>query len=191
MISEHKKVVVAIVALSALFAVFYFWPKEAEVEVVLSNNYLTTPYDIDGEQVVPGTLGTAIYGQPMFSDFNQDGREDVSFVLSRQMDSGEIAYYLVAAFNLEEGYEGMSGIFLGNDLSFEALNQQQNMITVNYKNPQLSALGLLSTNTFMVSSFGLQQVLAQDIPVNTESSTTTPTSETSTEEEVSSEETTE
>ena len=129
-----KKHSIAII-LIILVALLWFLGSKIEVDG-LTQDFKTGQYEVGQEIVTLGTNKVEYFGNEAWGDFNNDGRQDVAFLIERELENGQKSYYVTAAFNLNEGYEGMNAIFLGNDIAPQMTDYTQNTLTVNFKQPQ-------------------------------------------------------
>jgi hypothetical protein len=117
-----------------------------------ANDYKSVSYVIDGEHVqldrgmaeteaAPGSASAVVtqyFGNEFYTDLNDDGREDVVFILTQESGGGSgTFYYAVAALNTEEGYVGSDGYLLGDRVAPQTINESENprhvnVIVVNY-----------------------------------------------------------
>ncbi len=131
--------------------------KEVQDNNVSINDYKNATYIIekqpitlaDGVSETESTQDSAIkivtryFGNEIKHDLNDDGREDVVFILTQQSGGTGTFYYAVAALNTPTGYVGSEGYFLGDRILPQsiAINEgtttqgttRKNVIVVNYK----------------------------------------------------------
>ena len=115
------------------------------------SDYKNATYVIEGAPVTltdgvaetdsaPGSatkIETKYFGNELFTDLNNDGREDVVFLLTQNPGGTGTFFYVVAALNTERGYIGSDGYFLGDRIAPQTINDSQNprhknVIVVNY-----------------------------------------------------------
>jgi len=137
---------VAVVLVSA-FIFTYQYGKRSE----FAQDYKNGTYLIDGREVTltagvsesestPGSASktvTRYFGNELRTDLNDDGREDVVFLLTQETGGSGIFYYAVAALNTPEGYVGSDGYLLGDRIAPQSTNvsenpRHKNVIVVNY-----------------------------------------------------------
>ena len=113
--------------------------------------YKNGTYRIDGRPVqlangvaqrpaAPGSASkvvTRYFGNELKADLNEDGREDVVFLLTQDTGGSGVFYYVVAALNTPQGWMGSDGYFLGDRIAPQSSNmsqdpQQPNVIVINY-----------------------------------------------------------
>ncbi len=119
-------------------------------------DYRDAEYMIQGERVrltggiseketVPGSASKTItryFGNEVRHDLDDDGREDVVFLLTQETGGSGIFYYVVAALNTERGYVGSKDFLLGDRIAPQTTHMdegitsrgtnRQNVIVVNY-----------------------------------------------------------
>ena len=103
------------------------------------SGYKNATYMIDGESVtlVDGQSQvenkiTKYFGNEVKVDFNEDGEDDVAFLMTQETGGSGTFYYLVGAIQNKEGYWGMSGVLLGDRIAPQSTNLVGNEIVVNY-----------------------------------------------------------
>ncbi len=76
---------------------------------------------------------TKYFGNEVKTDFNNDGREDVAFLLTQETGGSGVFYYVVASLNKETGYEGSQGLLLGDRIAPQTTEiGASNLVIVNY-----------------------------------------------------------
>jgi len=151
--SLHKKalgivftiLVILGVLIGAFFALnaFIYEQKQADA----SANYKDATYVFSGqavqltdgyaeESVAPGASGkiiTRYFGNSVTYDFNNDGRDDIAFLVTQETGGSGVFYYVVAALNTDRGYIGSEALFLGDRIAPQTTNIDENgFIVVNY-----------------------------------------------------------
>jgi len=147
--SKHTKALIAIfVALLAggLVVVFGFSEKSGS-----SIDYKNAAYSIDGQlvQLVDGVAEiesapdstsktiTRYFGNDFVTDLDNDGRDDVVFLLTQETGGSGVFYYAVAALNTSDGYVGSDGYLLGDRIAPQTIEESpnprhKNVIVVSY-----------------------------------------------------------
>jgi len=146
-----------VVALAILIGGYYFLnssideaPEQAE-ETGQNVDPRNATYTIDGTQVtltdglseqevVPGSAEktvTTYFGNEVRTDLNEDGREDIVFLLTQSTGGSGTFFYVVAALNTEDGWSGSQGFMLGDRIAPQTTEMSQNpnhkkVIVVNY-----------------------------------------------------------
>lgn len=114
-------------------------------------DYKDSTYRIDGvsvqlkdglaeSEVAPGSASmvtTRYFGNDYVVDLNNDGREDVVFLLTQETGGSGIFYYVVAALNTERGYVGSDGYLLGDRIAPQTIEispnpRHKDVIVANY-----------------------------------------------------------
>lgn len=119
--------------------------------LITAIDHKNATYLIDGKQVTlrdgvaeveaaPGSaskMTTRYFGNEVRADLNDDGREDVVFLLTNDGGGSGTFYYVVAALNTEQGYVGSDAFFLGDRIAPQTTEMSQNLahenvVVVNY-----------------------------------------------------------
>ncbi|MBI5139316.1 hypothetical protein HZA26_01765 [Candidatus Nomurabacteria bacterium] len=119
-------------------------------------DYKNIEYMIDGNRIklengwaeVEAAPGSAIkiitryFGNEFKTDLNNDGREDIVFLLTQEPGGSGTFFYVVAALNTENGYLGSDGYFLGDRIAPQTTTlspnpRHKNIVVVNFadRNP--------------------------------------------------------
>ncbi len=111
------------------------------------DDYKDTTFTIDGERVklidglaetpaAPGSaskIRTKYFGNDLRTDLNNDGQEDIVFLLTQETGGSGIFYYVVAALNTENGYIGSDAVLLGDRIAPQTIEKGTGkIIIVNY-----------------------------------------------------------
>ncbi|MDA8611365.1 META domain-containing protein [Candidatus Pacebacteria bacterium] len=124
---------------------------QTETEKSSLEDYKNTSYIINGEEInlhnglaetksSPGSASkntTRYFGNELITDLNNDGREDVVFILTQETGGSGTFYYAVSSLNTENGYVGSEGYLLGDRIAPQTTELSQNpshknVIVVNY-----------------------------------------------------------
>lgn len=112
-----------------------------------STGYKDSTYMLDGQlvtltdgeaesEVVEGSEAKSItryFGNEVVGDFNNDGLEDVAFLLSQETGGTGVFFYLVVALNTPAGYTGSHGYFIGDRIAPQSTQLGEgSSIIVNY-----------------------------------------------------------
>lgn len=161
----NKNVLVGALSIVILIGIAFWFTQNKTVEEeidTLAQDYISATYELDGETITLNTGDAAYFGNETFGDFNADGREDVAFLITREVEVGQRLFYAVAALNLEEGYEGMNAVFIGNNISPQSTENGENIVIVNYgtetqvASPEAATTG--ASTFILVSNTGLEIV---------------------------------
>jgi len=111
------------------------------------SDYKNATYTINGESIqlvngvseketAPGSASKTItryFGNAVNYDFDEDGREDVVFLLTQETGGSGTFYYVVAALNRVEGYRGSQALLLGDRIAPQTTEMGTgNVVIVNY-----------------------------------------------------------
>ena len=134
---------------------WYFFIRDSVTQVP-QTDYKNATYIIDGESValqngytetspVAGSATktvTRYFGNEVRHDLNDDGREDIAFLLTQETGGTGIFVYVVAALNTTDGYVGSHAFFLGDRIAPQSTvmdegetslgTNRKNVIVVNY-----------------------------------------------------------
>ena len=119
---------------------------------VPGTEYRNAEYLIEGQRIkladglaqtetsprVASPIVTRYFGNELRTDLNDDGREDVVFLLTQQRGGSGTFFYAVAALNTEAGYRGSDGYLLGDRIAPQATvvsrrPGHKNVIVVSYQ----------------------------------------------------------
>ena len=122
-----------------------------EKQVPATADYKDSAYRIDGvtvdlkdglaeSEATPDSASmvtTRYFGNDYFVDLNDDGREDVVFLLTQETGGSGVFYYVVAALNTERGYVGSDGYLLGDRIAPQTIEnspnpRHKNVVVANY-----------------------------------------------------------
>ena len=116
----------------------------------VSSDYKNAPYmlgqpvtlvgGIARTQAAPGSasvITTRYFGNEASGDLNGDGIPDVAFILTQNTGGSGTFYYVVAALKTPTGYEGTSGVLLGDRIAPQTTQIKNGEIIVTYadRNP--------------------------------------------------------
>ena len=151
-----KKIYIILIVLLFSFIAFKLYaPKEQVTVQVLTQDYKNATYRIEGRPVtltnglseIEAATGSAkiitrYFGNEVKHDLNDDGREDIVFLLTQETGGSGTFFYVVAALNTANGYIGSEALFLGDRIAPQTthMNEEktirgtnrQNVIVVNY-----------------------------------------------------------
>lgn len=83
---------------------------------------------------------TRYFGNEVRRDLNDDGREDVVFLLTQETGGSGVFFYVVAAINTERGYVGSEGLLLGDRIAPQTTELGRGKIViVNYADRAVGA----------------------------------------------------
>lgn len=156
-----KKIYIApIILVSVLVGIIIFSKtylhREQDTNQVLFKDYKNTTYIIDGRPITLNNglseikmtpdsstkIITRYFGNEVRHDLDNNGREDVVFLLTQEGGGSATFYYVVAALNTPNGFLGSQAFLLGDRIAPQTteINEgvttnetnRQNVIVVNY-----------------------------------------------------------
>ncbi|MCF7831747.1 MAG: hypothetical protein K9M36_02595 [Candidatus Pacebacteria bacterium] len=122
----------------------------------VAEGHKNTSYTIEGQSIVltdglsemesaPGSatkIATRYFGNEFKHDLNNDGRDDVVFLVTQERGGSGKFFYVVAALNTPTGYTGSHAFLLGDRIAPQSVNvdegittqgtMRDNVIVVNY-----------------------------------------------------------
>ncbi len=120
-------------------------------------DYKDATYSINGElvtlvdgvsemEVAPGSaskITTRYFGNEFATDLNNDGREDIVFLLTQEGGGSGTFFYAVGALNTESGYRGSDGYLLGDRIAPQNTQlspnpKHKNVVVVNYADREIN-----------------------------------------------------
>jgi hypothetical protein len=107
-----------------------------EKQTYTPKNYKDIEYIIEGKKVILGGE-VRYFGNQLITDLNEDGRDDVVFLVTHEPGGSGTFYYVVAALNTDNGYIGSDGYLLGDRIAPQTTEvsrnpRHKNVIVVNY-----------------------------------------------------------
>ena len=86
----------------------------------------------DGSNVAADGTVTRYFGNEARADINQDGREDVVFLLTQDGGGSGTFYYVAAALGGARGVVGTNAVFIGDRIAPQSTEARGGEIVVNY-----------------------------------------------------------
>ncbi|MEK7463918.1 MAG: hypothetical protein AAB610_02220 [Patescibacteria group bacterium] len=121
----------ALVLLAAAFFAFNDYIYEQKQGYVAAD-YKDAEFIIEGERVRLGNE-TKYFGNELKTDLDNDGRDDVVFLITQNKGGSGTFYYVVAALNTERGYVGGQALFLGDRIAPQTTEKGKGkIVVVNY-----------------------------------------------------------
>ncbi len=118
-----------------------------KMEVYTARDYKNAQYSIQGTKIkfIDGQAESALsadseskiitkyFGNEIVTDLNNDGLQDVVFLLTQSTGGSGTYYYVVAAIKTDKGYVGSNGILLGDRIAPQSSAKGDgNTVIVNY-----------------------------------------------------------
>lgn len=144
------KYVFFVAGLIILIAVgVFFWNKNLVLQTigwVAASDFKNIVYQIEGQEVKlangtaepSGAAGsssktvTKYFGNEAVGDFNEDGQDDIAFILTQETGGSGVFYYAVAALKTDKGYVGTNAVFIGDRIAPQTTEFRDGIIIVNY-----------------------------------------------------------
>ncbi len=156
----NKKYLIGSIVVLVIVAFIVLKPPAQKEEIpdnqVSVKDYKNTSYTIEGQSILltdgfseiesaPGSASkivTRYFGNEVKHDLNDDGREDVVFILTQERGGSGKFFYAVAALDMPAGYVGSDAFLLGDrivpqstDIDEEITTQgtaRKNVIVINF-----------------------------------------------------------
>lgn len=147
----NKKYLIGLIILLAVIVTFFVLNtiSKKENSQIPVKDYKNSSYIIEGQSIVltdglseiesvPGSatkIVTRYFGNEIKRDINNDGREDVVFLLTQERGGSGTFFYVVAALNTPKGYITSNAFFLGDRIAPQSINideELENVIVVNF-----------------------------------------------------------
>jgi hypothetical protein len=121
-----------------------------KVDETVLNDYKNTKYIIDGNEIqlkdgyaesaIPQSTSkiiTRYFGNEFTTDLNNDGLDDIVFILTQETGGSGTFYYAVGAINTDKGYVGSDGYYLGDRIAPQSIEnspnpRHKNVVLINY-----------------------------------------------------------
>ncbi len=144
------KKIILIAALTIVFVIgiFKFTGKEAlaPTPTQTSGDHKNIAYQIEGQEILlkngsaetaaasdsAGIITTEYFGNEAKGDFNNDGKQDVAFVLTQNGGGTGVFFYAVVAIKTATGYKGTNAVYLGDRIAPQTTEFRNGEIIVNY-----------------------------------------------------------
>ncbi len=75
---------------------------------------------------------TQYFGNEVMGDLNEDGLDDVAFILTQQTGGSSTFYYVAVAFNNQKYFVGINTVLLGDRIILQNTEIRDGQIIVNY-----------------------------------------------------------
>jgi len=127
---------VVVLSVAGFYILNTYIYNQKQIDSSFASDFKNTEFVIDGEQMMLGD-SLQYFGNELVTDLNNDGRDDVVFLVTHSPGGSGTFFYVVAAINTEEGYVGSDGYLLGDRIAPQttelSLNSNhKNVIVVNY-----------------------------------------------------------
>lgn len=142
-------VIILAVAISGFFGLNAYIYNEKQSETALDHK--NAEYVIEGQRVkledgiaeteaAPGSASTVVtqyFGNELVTDLDDDGDDDIAFIVTQETGGSATFYYAVAALYTEDGYVGSDGYLLGDRVAPQTTEispnpRHKNVVVFNY-----------------------------------------------------------
>ena len=150
--NKKKNILIIVgVVIIVLIGIFCLCCKSQESPSLVHNDYKNISYEIEGQnillkngiaetEIAPGSASKSItryFGNEVFADLNQDGLNDVAFLITEDNGGSGTFYYIVAAIKTFDGYLGTNAILIGDRIAPQTIEFKDGKIIVNYADRKL------------------------------------------------------
>jgi hypothetical protein len=150
LIQRSKKIVILILI---ILLIIVFWEQQK------ISNKMQNPTDADTAQstniIIPNKKIKQYFGNEALGDLNNDGKDDVAFIIKRNDDDGEgDMFYLTSAIQIDEGKLGTNLIYLGGNLEVQKIAIENNLIKIDYSTKDVDEItgeDITKSQTFYAS----------------------------------------
>ena len=136
---------ILVLCVAAFWIMFKFFTPAENNKSFNSLSYKDSTYIVDDQKVelvnglsvqkIPDSLSavtTSYFGNEARGDVNEDGKEDIAFLLTQTGGGTGTFYFLAVALKRDNGYQGINSIFLGDRIAPQNTEIKNGIITVNY-----------------------------------------------------------
>ena len=139
-------IIIVVVVTAAIAEWHWMGNKNAPVVVQHAVDYKNITYTIEGQPVplvdghaeTPATTGSAdmvdteYFGNDATGDLNGDGMDDVAFIVTQDPGGTGTFFYVVVALKTPTGYQGTTGVLLGDRIAPQTTEIKDGELIVNY-----------------------------------------------------------
>ena len=116
------------------------FPDYKNATYLIEGSFITLTDGVFEMEAAPGSatkITTRYFGNEAIGDLNNDGKNDIAFLLTQTTGGSGTFFYLVVALQTTSGTEGTNAIFLGDRIAPQNTSITNGMIIVNYadRNP--------------------------------------------------------
>jgi hypothetical protein len=115
-------------------------PDYKNATYLVEGSFVTLTDGVFEVEAAPGSatkITTRYFGNEAIGDLNNDGKDDVAFLLTQEAGGSGTFFYVVVALQTASGVEGTNAIFLGDRIAPQNTSIENGLIIVNYadRNP--------------------------------------------------------
>ena len=108
---------VLVVLVAAFFGFNSYIYHEEQGDGGLVTDYKTATYYISGKQVYLNEDGVTYLGNEVRGDLDNDGDEDIAFIMSDKSETGATRFFLAGAINTGGKYKGTNAMLIGDTVA--------------------------------------------------------------------------
>lgn len=141
-----KKIIFTILIFVVASVIYFQFDKTNKEKPLSTDDYKNISYTIDGKSIkllngisqekIPNSsskITTRYFGNETTGDFDNNGYEDVAFIMSQDGSGSGIFFYATTALRQADGsYTGTNAIFLGDRISPQTTEFREGKIIINY-----------------------------------------------------------
>ncbi len=132
-----KKIIIGIGITIVAIVVVAVWQGVYQYKQAGELDFKKVAYQVEGQAVTLNNNTTRYFGNDVVGDFNNDGQNDVAFLLTQNPGGSGTFYYVAVALGSKDGYRGTNAIFLGDRIAPQSTEFRGGMIIVNFADRKL------------------------------------------------------
>jgi hypothetical protein len=109
-------------------------------------------------------IGTAVLGQPVYGDMDDDGDKDAALLLTHDPGGSGTFYYVVAALNVNDRYHGTNAVLLGDRIAPKDIGVRNGAVVVHFadrrREEPMSAVPSVNKLTYLILKKDKLEVVA-------------------------------
>lgn len=143
---KNKRIYVGVFLICVGVGIFFFSRDNESADKHLNTSYViegeavTLVHGVSEVEIIPGSASkvvTRYFGNDLHTDLNDDGRQDIVFLLTQERGGSGTFFYVVAALATDNGYVGSDAYLLGDriapqNITMSSNPRQVNVVVVNY-----------------------------------------------------------
>ncbi len=131
-----KKVIVAtavfILVIVGLFVFNAYTYTENPADEGLFTDYKTGRYLISGTPMQLGMNGVRYFGNEVLADIDNDGDQDVAFLITQERGEDGVRFFLAGALKEEGGYRGSQAMMIGDNIAPQTTEWRDGLVLINF-----------------------------------------------------------
>lgn len=133
---------------------------------IIEGKEVTLVNGIAEEEIMPGSESKTItkyFGNAVKADLNNDGIDDVAFLLTQDGGGSGTFYYITVALSSENSCKGANAILLGDRIAPQTTEIKNGGIIVNYADRKIDESMVVSPSIGITKQFVLEGMTLKDI----------------------------